>query len=549
MRKFIVVLLPALLILMTTCKLKNSKVDIIVHNARIYAVDSSWTMASAMAIKSGKIEALGSDEDILGAFDATEVIDLGGAIVYPGFIDAHCHFLSYGLGLIQRADLRGTGSFEEVLERVSLHHQNNPRLWVEGRGWDQNDWEIKDFPDKGRLDELFPDVPVILTRIDGHAALVNSEALRRAGISASTRVTGGEVLLKDGEPTGILIDNAINLVTAVIPDPDTKTKTEALLSAAEHAHAAGLTGLYDAGTYLANIRLIDSLQQSGKLKMRVQAMLTPYDPDFEAAFAAGKISKERLKVNSVKLYSDGALGSRGAALLEPYSDDPGNTGLILHPEEYYHDICKRAYDEGFQVNTHAIGDRGNRFILEIYSKYLEGKNDRRWRVEHAQVVHPDDFGMFGKYSIIPSIQATHATSDMYWAGERLGSERLKHSYAYQELLKQNGWLPNGTDFPIERIEPLLTFYASVARKDLDGWPEGGFQMENALSREQALKSITIWAAKAGFAEPETGSLEPGKQADFVVLDQDLMEVPEKELPEIRILYTFIAGEKVFSSMD
>lgn len=533
----------------TSCLDNDIRADLIVHNAQIYIVDDNSGTASAMAIKDGKILAAGSEEEILRNYTSLEIIDMQGAYIYPGFNDAHCHFYGYGLGLLERADLRETGSFEEVLDIIREHYVNHPSEWIEGRGWDQNDWEDKSFPDKGKLDMLFPDVPVILTRIDGHAALVNSEALRRAGIDRRTKVKGGEVILKDGEPSGILIDNAIELVKSVIPETDLQQQKEGLLLAEKNCFAAGLTSVTDAGLDWRVIRLIDSLQENGELRIRVNAMLSPSDKDFEKALDNGIFNTGKLQVNSIKLYADGALGSRGAAMIEPYSDDPGNFGLILHPDSFYHTVCKNAYELGFQVNTHAIGDRGNRMILDIYSQYLKGSNDRRWRIEHAQVVHPDDFSKFGRFNIIPSIQATHATSDMYWAETRIGPERIPYAYAYQDLLEQNGWLPNGTDFPIEKIEPLLTFYASIARKDIDGWPYEGFQKENALTREQALKSITIWPAKASFEENLKGSLEPGKFADFVILEKDLMTIPENEIPSIKILGTYIGGEKVHPLTD
>jgi predicted amidohydrolase YtcJ len=274
-------------------------------------------------------------------------------------------------------------------------------------------------------------------------------------------------------------------------------------------------------------------------------MLTPSDSTYIDFMMKGEYMTDRLHVNSVKLYADGALGSRGACLHDPYSDDQDNYGLIMHPEDYYREVLSNAYKYNYQVNTHAIGDSGNTIILDLYAEYLQGPNDRRWRVEHAQIVHEDDFEKFGSFNIIPSIQSTHCTSDMYWAGDRLGPERIKGAYAWQQLLAQNGWLPNGTDFPIEHISPLRTYYAAVSRKDLDAYPEGGFQFEEALSREEALRSITIWAAKGSFEENEKGSLEPGKYADIVILDQDMISIAEAKIPDIEVLYTFVNGEMVY----
>ncbi len=536
-----VILLAAL----TACQ-PMKKADLIVTNAKIYTLDEGFSIANAMAIKDGKILATGTENDILGEYDAPLISDLSGLPVYPGFIDAHCHFYGYGLGLLKRADLVGTTSFDEILEILKTHQQKFPSTyWIEGRGWDQNDWEVKEFPTREKLDKLFPNNPVILTRIDGHAALVNGKALEIAGITAKTKVDGGDVILKNGQPTGVLIDNAIELVTDQIPEPDAEQIADALLAAQKNCFAVGLTGVHDAGLEKNVIDVIESLNADDDLKMRIYAMLSPTDENFEHFVANGTVKTDRLNIRAIKLYADGALGSRGAKLIEDYSDDLGNSGLILRKPDSIRDICKKAYKQGYQISTHAIGDSANRLMLNLYGEVLKGKNDKRWRIEHVQIIAPEDFDLFGKYSIVPSSQPTHATSDMYWADERIGPERIKGAYAYKQLLGQTGWIPLGTDFPIENIKPLYTFYAAVERKDLKGWPEGGFQMENALSREEALKGMTIWAAMAAFEENEKGSLEAGKMADFVVLDKDIMEVPGKDIPNVKVLKTFIDGQEVF----
>jgi len=544
MKKLNNILLVTLIVSLISCTVKE-KADLIIKNATIYTVDNTFTIARTLVVANGKILAVGGDE-LAQKYTASQVIDANGAYVYPGFYDAHCHFLSYGLSKLQRADLVGTKSFDEVLERVAEHAAKTDDGWIEGRGWDQNDWEVKAFPDRKKLDVLFPDRPVILTRIDGHAALVNGEALRRAGITADTKVVGGEVLLVDGEPSGILIDNAIDLVSEQIPGNSPALQSAALIKAQEDCFRVGLSSVMDAGLPVSDIMIIDSLQKQGELKMRINAMLTPMDSNYIDFMKRGHYRTDRLHVNSVKLYADGALGSRGACMIEPYSDDAGNYGLIMHPEAYYREVIEHAIENDFQVNTHAIGDSGNRFILDLYAEYLQGPNDRRWRVEHAQILHPGDFEKFGAYNIIPSIQSTHCTSDMYWAIDRVGPERIKGAYAWQKLLEQNGWLPNGTDFPIENISPLRTYYAAVSRKDLEGYPEGGFQPEEGLGREEALRSITIWAAKGAFEENEKGSLEVGKLADLVILDKDIMNIPEAEIPGTKVLYTIVNGETVFN---
>ena len=523
----------------------KKKADLIIYNAKVYTVDNHFSVADCVIIKEGKILAVGKAEDLMSAYEATDMLDAEGYYVYPGFHDAHCHFLSYGLGKLQRVDLTGTSSFNEVLELVKAHAEINKSEWIEGRGWDQNDWEVKEFPDRAELDRLFPERPVVLIRIDGHASLVNGEALRMAGITAETEVTGGEVKVVDGRPTGILIDNAMEFITEVIPENDEELQKAALLAAQEDCFAVGLSSVTDAGMKVSVIKLIDSLQQNGELKIRFNAMLSTMDTAYLDFMREGIYKSDRLHVNSVKLYADGALGSRGACMLEPYCDDPGKHGLIMYTESYYREVIENALKYNYQVNTHAIGDSGNRLILDLYAEYLGGANDKRWRVEHAQIVHENDFKKFAEFNIIPSIQSTHATSDMYWAEERVGPERMKGAYASKRLLDMNGWLPNGTDFPIEKISPLLTFYAAVARKDLNGYPENGFQSGDALNREEALRSITIWAAKGSFEEDEKGSLEAGKVADIVILDKDLMNIDEKEIPGVKVMYTFVGGEKVY----
>ena len=533
-----------ILIAMNACKSKE-KADLIIYDAKVYTVNQGFDTVSAFAVKNGKFLAVGSDNEILSHFEAPEKIDAKGNAIYPGFNDGHSHFLAYGTTLIRWANLVGTSSFDEILKILKTHQQKFRAHWILGRGWDQNDWKVQQYPTKDKLDKLFPDNPVVLSRIDGHAVLANSKALSIAGITAKTHFDGGEVILKSGQPTGVLIDNAADHMRAFIPEMSKAEKTKALLEAQRNCFADGLTTVTDAGLNKQDILLIDSLQKVRLLKIRIYAMISPTKANFDYFLKKGPLHKNRLTVSAVKLYIDGALGSRGALLLKPYSDIPGHYGLRLHPLNYYDSICKIAYAAGFQVNTHAIGDSGNRIMLKTYARFLKGKNDKRWRIEHAQVLSPKDFHYFGDYSIIPSIQSTHCTSDMYWAEKRLGDERIKTAYAYKQLLKQNGWEVNGTDFPIEDISPLKTFYAAVSRKDLNGWPPGGFQPENAISRKQALYSITLWPAKGSFDKKQKGSIETGKVADFVMLGQDIMSCPEIEIPHVKVLGTWVEGERVY----
>ena len=533
----------AFLYLLPACTTKQ-EADLLVHNATIYSVDSSFTIYEAMAVKDGKITAVGTSDSLLSIFTAKETIDAGGKFIYPGLIDAHCHFYRYGLGL-QTADLVGTKSWEAILDSLKNFAGSHPDGWLVGRGWDQNDWQQKSYPSNAELNRLFPDRPVILTRIDGHAAIANQKALEMAGIRAGQSLTGGDIEVKDGVLSGILIDNAVDLVYSKLPAPDKTQMKAALMDAQANCFAMGLTTVDDCGLDFEEVSVIDSLHKEGSLKMRVFAMLSDSKKNYEAIFKNGKIKTPYLNVSSFKVYADGALGSRGACLLQPYSDRAGHTGFLLSKPEHFDSVAALLYEKDFQMCTHAIGDSGNRTILNTYAKYLKGSNDRRWRIEHAQVVHPDDFALFGQYNIIPSVQPTHATSDMYWAGERLGKEREKGAYAFNDLLNQNGWIPLGTDFPVEDISPFKTFFAAVIRKDASGFPEGGYQPENALSREKALRGMTIWAARSNFEEKEKGSLEKGKYADFIMLEKDLMKMPEGEILSTSVNATYVNGQLVY----
>lgn len=523
----------------------KQQVDALYINGTVYTVDSQFSVVEAVAVKDGKIVATGTSAALQSTYLPEEVIDLKGAFMYPGFIDAHAHFYRYGLGL-RECSLEGTASWEEVLTRLDSFAKNHAAgQWIIGRGWDQNDWENKGFPVNDLLNQKFPANPVLLTRIDGHAAIANTAALQLAGISAATRLTGGDVILSNGKPTGLLIDNAIDLVTKVIPPPTETEVQEALLAAQKNCFAAGLTSITDCGLDYEHVEQIERAYATDSLKMRLYIMLSDAKKNYDAIFQRGKIKTERLHVGSFKVYADGALGSRGACLLHPYSDQPGHYGFLLSDPAHFDSVAALIYSKGFQMCTHAIGDSGNRTILNIYAKYLKGANDLRWRIEHAQVVNAADFQLFGNYNIIPSVQPTHATSDMYWAGRRLGAEREKSAYAFRQLLQQNGWIPLGTDFPVEDIDPLKTFRAAVFRQDQKGWPQNGYQVENALSRQEAIRGMTIWAAKASFEENEKGSIEPGKFADFTILDKDLMQVTLQELLQTKVLRTVCNNQSVF----
>lgn len=524
---------------------QKKKVDLLIYNATIYTVDKKFSIQSAIAIEKGKIVETGSTQNLLKKYNAVEQKDAGGKFIYPGFIDAHAHFFNYGLGL-QTANLVGTSSWEEILNKLQAFAQEHKEGWIIGRGWDQNDWKVKEFPTREKLDLLFPDRPVILSRIDGHAAIANRKALEMAGIKPGQVLTGGQVEVKNGELTGILVDNAVDLVTSRIPAPSIEQMKAGLMSAQQNCFSVGLTTIDDCGIDYRAALLIDSLQKARELKMRIYAMLSDDPANYNFLFKNGKIKTDRLNVSAFKVYADGALGSRGAALLKPYNDKPGWSGFLLSSQQHFDSVANIISQHGFQMCTHAIGDSGNRTILNIYAKYLKGKNDRRWRIEHAQVISPADFHLFGQYTIIPSVQPTHATSDMYWAADRLGNDRVKGAYAFRQLLNENGWIPLGTDFPVEDISPFKTFYAAVFRIDANQFPKGGFQMENALTRQQAIKGMTIWAAKANFEEKEKGSLEKGKWADLIILDKDLMRIHASDVLSTSVLATIVGGETVYS---
>ncbi len=531
----------AVVFFLTGCQ-EKTVADLIVTNANIITVDESFSSADAFAVADGKFLAVGSEKDILSEYQSKNRLDAGGKTIVPGLIDGHCHFYNLGI-FMQKVDLVGTKSYQEVLDRVVQFQKDKKSDFIIGRGWDQNDWDNKEYPTRKELDRLFPDTPLALTRIDGHAMLVNKAALDLAGINGETKIEGGEILIKDGKATGVLVDNAMNLVEAVIPAPDRDTNIKSLMDAQQKCFSLGLTSVSDAGLSKEVIELIDSLQKAQSLKMRVYAMISATKENLDHYLSAGTVKTDRLNVSSFKVYADGALGSRGAVLKEPYSDRENHFGAMVTPLETMGEIASRLSKSDFQMNTHAIGDSANAFVLKTYAQNLKSQTNRRWRIEHAQVVSPDDFLYFTE--ILPSIQPTHATSDMYWAEDRLGAERIKGAYAFKELLDINGRVVLGTDFPVEKVDPMLTFYAAVARQDLNGYPEGGFQIQNGLSREETLKGMTIWAAYGNFEEKEKGSIEPGKFADFVILDKNIMEIDIDEVPGTKVLETYLGGEKVY----
>ena len=528
-----------LIVLFTSIQSCKKSVDFIAFNGNIYTVNSDFNTASAFAVNDGKFVDIGNEE-ILSKYNTNQKIDLNGSTVLPGLIDAHCHF--YGLGLNQSMiDLTGTNSFNEILEKIS----NKDNNIIRGRGWDQNDWKIKEFPNKEKLDLIYPNTPVILERIDGHAYLVNQKALDIAGIDINTKSTNGTLLSKKGKLTGVLIDGPMSLIDNSFGEISLDDKIKALVSAQEICFKNGLTTVDDAGLSKDIIMLIDSLQKKELLKMRVYAMISNSENDVNYFIENGPIKTNSLNVRSVKVYGDGALGSRGATLKKPYSDDKHNYGKLVTSYKDIKDLANKLAEANFQMNTHAIGDSTINLLIDTYSKVLETKTDPRWRIEHSQIIDVNDIKGYNN-KILPSVQPTHATSDMYWAEERVGSKRIKGAYAYKALLEKSKVIGLGTDFPVEKVNPFHTFYASVSRKDLNDYPEKGFEFENALSREETLKGMTIWAAYLNFEEKEKGSIEKGKFADFIIIDRDIMKVEINKTPETKVLKTYLSGELVYS---
>ena len=532
-------LIPILVVALCSC-MKAEKCDLVIHNAKIYSLNGTNDVFEAIAIKNGRILELGPEREIMNKYSYTSSYDASLNTIFPGFIDAHCHFVGYGLGL-QQAQLSVCNSFEEVLQTLLYHSEKLSTEWLIGRGWDHTKWPENEYPNKAALDSLFPNIPVLIRRVDGHAALANSLALQRAGITEKSKIKGGHIEVLDGELTGILVDKAVDSIMKLIPAPTKDQLIQAMLLAQENCFKVGLTTVDDAGLSKKEIDVIQELQDQGTLKMRIYAMLSDNQENFDHYLKTGPIKTDRLNVRSFKFYGDGALGSRGACLLQAYQDSPTSFGMLLSDKAYFKKWAEKLYKAGFQMNTHCIGDSATRIILDVYGDVLKRANDKRWRVEHAQLVHGTDISQFGKFNIIPSVQPTHATSDMRWAALRIGLNRLKYCYAYEDLRKQNGIIALGTDFPVEDISPIATFYAAVIRKSTTDKSDHKFQPENALSKLNALKGMTTWAATANFEESEKGTLEKGKFADLVVLNRDLLTCSEEEILNTKVLRTYING--------
>ena len=534
---------------------QQAPADLIVTNARVYTVDDVRPVVEAFAVRGGRVAFIG---DARGALTLkgpqTRVLDLSGRTVIAGMVDAHGHVSGLGSALAI-VDLTGASSYDEIIARVAAKAKTvAPGQWITGRGWDQNRWADTRFPTHDKLSSAVPNNPVYLTRVDGHAGLANKKAMDAAALSATTRdPDGGHVeRAADGTPSGVFVDNAKRLVERVVPPPTRDELKRQVMSAIAEAQRWGLTGVHDAGASSDVLEIYEELGKAGQLNFRMYAMVGDDAAALERWFARGPQSGlygGMLWVRSVKLYIDGAMGSRGAVLLEPYSDDPRNTGLYISPPSHIQEVATRALRAGFQVNTHAIGDGGNRAVLDAYEAALAAvpTADHRFRIEHAQILHHADIPRFAKLGVIPSMQASHQTSDMYWIGSRLGVGRLAGAYPWRSLLNSGVVIPNGSDFPVEQVNPLISFHSAVSRQDAENWPPGGWYPEQRMTRDEALKSMTIWPAFAAFQEKELGSLTPGKYADFVVLDQDIMRVPAELILRTRVLSTWVAGRQVYEA--
>jgi predicted amidohydrolase YtcJ len=525
-----------------SCK---TDVDLIIYNGNIYTVNEEFKVSNALVIKDGVFYEIGTN-DIINKYNSKEIIDLNGSTVLPGLIDAHCHF--YGLGLNQQViDLVGTQSFKEVLSRLESNSNINNSV-IKGRGWDQNDWKVKKFPEKSELDRLYPDIPVVLERIDGHAYLVNQKALDLAKITNDTKSSNGTIIKMNGKITGVLVDGPMSLIDNILPELSIYEKEQALLNAQKICFKNGLTTVDDAGLSKEIILLIDSLHKKKELKIRIYAMISNSKNNLDYFLEKGPIKTPQLNVSSVKVYGDGALGSRGATLKKPYHDDPNNYGKLITNPDDLKKLASRIAKANFQMNTHAIGDSTVKLLIDTYSKVLENKKDPRWRIEHSQIIDLEDMKGFNN-KILPSVQPTHATSDMYWAEDRVGPNRINGAYSYKALLNRSKVIGLGTDFPVEKVNPFHTFYAAISRKDLSGYPKNGFESNNALSREETLKGMTIWAAYLNFEEKEKGSIEKGKLADFIIIDRDIMRVKIDQTYKTKVLKTFVSGDLVYSVQE
>lgn len=535
---------------------ETTSVRLILHNGHIHTLENSQPTAQAVAIEGKHLVFVGSNrEALLYKNDSSLVLDLEGQHVYPGFVDSHAHLVGQSR-LLRDVNLVGSRSYEEVIERIARRAPQQPAgSWIEARGWDQNDWPITEFPHHSPLSLKVNDHPVVATRIDGHALLANAAAMQAAGITREVEDPPGGRILRDaeGEPTGVFVDTAMGLIRRAIPPPPEQVVRDSIELAIQDLHRRGITGMHDAGVGTQMIELFAKMDRAGDFLLRNYIMIRGDQQTLDHWLPKGPqddlTGTGHLSVRSIKLSADGALGSRGAALLEDYSDEPGHKGLITTHPQYVQQVAERALQAGFQLCVHAIGDRANREVLDAFERALENypRADHRLRVEHAQILHPQDIPRFAELGVIPSMQAQHQTSDMYWAERRLGSTRILGAYAWRSLLDTGVIIPGGSDFPVEAPEPLAAFRAAIARVDENSWPAGGWYPAERMHREEALAHMTLWPAQASFAEARLGSIRAGKLADLVVLNADLKQVEVRAIDAMKVLYTIFDGKIVYQS--
>jgi predicted amidohydrolase YtcJ len=543
-------IIPIILLLLTfTSCMKGESVDYVIHNARVHVMDDKSSIFEAIAFKDGKIVEVGAERQILNRYSADEYIDAQKKDVYPGFTDAHGHIMSYAKQSLS-VNLVGCRSYDEMLVLIEKHQSKNNSKFIVGRGWDQSIWKDQEMPNNQRLSELFPDIPVCLFRIDGHALLANDYLIEKSNVvervEADPELNLGGYFIKNAEDkfTGVMVDNAMNPILELIPDFPEAQLSEKILEIQSELYGYGITGVHEAGLENSELKLFEKLIKKDELHLNIYGMLLPSEENIAFAKKNGVYTNKNLLIRSFKVYGDGALGSRGAFLKEAYSDHAGHHGYLTTSFKRMSEIADLCHSIGYQMNTHAIGDSTNRIMLELYQKVYDRTPDHRWRIEHAQIIDPNDFNLFAKAGVFPSVQPTHAVSDQRWAVSRIGEKRMIGAYAYQSLLNQFGMIAIGTDFPVELTDPFLTIHAAVQRKNIDNLPALGFLLKEQISLEDCLKGMTIWAAYASFQEKQLGTLEKGKDATLVIFDRPVQS---------SVVYspnfahtTFIKGKKVYS---